>query len=569
MNTLVPWAGRFAAASNSELVIFYLAESSEESVIALDEFGEGQFDEELHNTISSAIEGIVRTKGARKGRLPRHAVSFRRVSKSDPIPDTIARVSIESPDLFVASYEEVSPTGNGKSLLGQLATRLSCDTLLLNNQGKPKTRANKIVVATCDGTHDNSAIELAAETSTTLSDNVTIVSVEESLGESGLEVATRQLRSLLRELDLKESSHLEVKATAAEGWTQGIIGEAADSDLLLVGSNQARNVTSLAEAIPKSTIGVMRRAPRLSLRRKRNRSAWLLPQLNPTDYADLYEHLQVGSRWNSDFIVMLSLAAAIATLGLLQSSPAVVIGSMLLAPLMTPMIGMGLALNQGNSKLAYSSFRSIGRGFLAGLGISVFLAWITPGSDLTPEVLARTDPNILDLLIALFSGAAAAYALARPSLAGTIAGVAIATALVPPLCSAGISLAYGNLVESFGALALLLANVLAIILAAGGTFRAMGLRALTDNAPRRFWVRHVVAGLTVCVMGITIPLADNFMRQVREGKNAPIAFALTNEVREVLAQSRRQYARGEYHLRRSGGCPSRSRSTRHWHHSLD
>ena len=71
------------------------------------------------------------------------------------------------------------------------------------------------------------------------------------------------------------------------------------------------------------------------------------------------------------------------------------------------------------------------------LAISAVVGWITPGADLTPEVLARSEPNILDLLIALFSGIAAAYALARPSLAGTIAGVAIATALVPPLCRTG------------------------------------------------------------------------------------------------------------------------------------
>ena len=101
------------------------------------------------------------------------------------------------------------------------------------------------------------------------------------------------------------------------------------------------------------------------------------------------------------------------------------IGSMLLAPLMTPMIGLGLALNQGNAKLAWSSSRAIERGFLAALGISAVVALLTPGADLTPEVIARTEPNILDLLVALFSGSAAAYALARPSLAGTIADMAV------------------------------------------------------------------------------------------------------------------------------------------------
>jgi uncharacterized hydrophobic protein (TIGR00271 family) len=209
---------------------------------------------------------------------------------------------------------------------------------------------------------------------------------------------------------------------------------------------------------------------------------------------------------------------------------------MLLAPLMTPMIGLGLAMNQGNGKLAYAAFRAIGRGFLAALSISVVLGLVTPGSDLTPEIAARTEPNILDMLVALFSGAAAAYAMARPSLAGTIAGVAIATALVPPLCSCGVALAYRQYPEAVGALALLLANVLAIILAAAATFRMMGLKALTATKQPQAWVRHVSAGLGAGALILTIPLVSIFLQHVREGKNAVYAFALTTETRDALLE---------------------------------
>ena len=536
---VVTWAGRFAAARKSELVVFYKPSTSIEGVISLDAFGEEQLDDEIHTAVTAAIEGIVRTKRARKGRIPRHAVSLRRVSAADPIAETISRVHVESPDLFVgaAFSSPFSPTqSNGKSVAQQVAAKISCDVMTLTGDPKCAPKAKHIIVATSDGVHDRPAVDLAAGAATTVTEGVTVVSVEASVGEGAVQVGERQLRSLLHDLDLKESSCLKLKTVLAEDWAQAVAEEATHCGLLLVGANKEKKIPALLEATPKVTVGVLRRAPRLAFGRNRKHAPWLLPQMNPTDYADLFEKLQAGSRWNSDFIIMLSLAAGIATLGLLQSSPAVVIGSMLLAPLMTPMIGMGLALNQGNAKLARSCSRAIGRGFLAALGISAFLALITPGSDLTPEVLARTEPNILDLLIAVFSGAAAAYALARPSLAGTIAGVAIATALVPPLCSAGISLAYRQLPESIGALSLLIANVLAIILAAAATFRAMGLSALTASAPRRFWVKHVVAGLTVCVLAIAIPLGSTFMRQVREGKNAPIAFALTNEMREILIE---------------------------------
>jgi uncharacterized membrane protein len=99
---------------------------------------------------------------------------------------------------------------------------------------------------------------------------------------------------------------------------------------------------------------------------------------------------------------MLGLASAIATLGLLQDSPAVVLGSILLAPLMTPMIAGGLALAQANAKLAKTSFTSIFSGFLLTLVISYGVGLLTPGAELTQQVISRGSPNLLNLMIAFF-----------------------------------------------------------------------------------------------------------------------------------------------------------------------
>lgn len=529
---VIVWAGKFAASRNAELVIFFVPGRELDAQGSVGAAVDDPFRDETQAAVSAAVESVVRTKRARKGRIPRYAVSIRPVTDVDPVAGTVARLRVESPVLFVGA--EFGPwQANSKSLARQIAARIPYNGLLLTGTPKQTMKTKRIVVATSDGVHDKAAVDLAAQAANVVTDGVTIACVEASVGEEAIQVGERHLRSLLRELGLEESARLEVKAALAEDWVEAIIEEATQCDLLLVGANRDKSIPELLEKTG-TLVGVLRRATRPAFRGNREHAAWLLPQINPADYADLYEQLQTGSRWNIDFIFMLTLAAGIATLGLLQSSPAVVIGSMLLAPLMTPMIGMGLALNQGNAKLAQSCFRAIGRGFWAALIISIVLGWITPGSDLTPEVTARTQPNILDLLIALFSGAAAAYALARPSLVGTVAGVAIATALVPPLCSAGICTAYGQYSESIGALSLLVANVLAIILAAAATFRAMGLRALTGAAPKRFWVRHVVTGLTVAVLVMAIPLGSAFMQQVHEGKNAPFAFALTTEMRNAL-----------------------------------
>ena len=120
-----------------------------------------------------------------------------------------------------------------------------------------------------------------------------------------------------------------------------------------------------------------------------------------TDYVDLIQGLRRGSRLSVDFLTMLGLAAAIASLGLLQDSPAVVIGSMLLAPLMTPMIGSGLSLAQANAKLGWNSLVSIVSGFLLTLAMSCIIAVVTPGEEMTSQVLARGSPAIGDFATVL------------------------------------------------------------------------------------------------------------------------------------------------------------------------
>lgn len=532
--SVISWAGRFAAARNADLVIFYLPDSAHQSPIEAPVAIDEKTEDSTRAAIQKAVDGVVRTKRAQSGRIPRHAVSIRRIPDADPVQEALWRIRVESPDLFVtASFGSPSLSNGDKTISRRIAGKTPCDTIVLFGEKERFGKTGHILVGTSDGPHDKAAIDVAASAAAMGKGRATILSVEARVGEESVQVGERKLRSLLRELSLEESSSIRLKAVQGESLAQDLTDESRECDLLLVGENVSGALPKILKATP-SMVGMIRRASRLGRGRIQDRVARVLPQINVTDYADLYEKLQSGSRWNSDFIVMLSLAAGIASLGLLQSSPAVVIGSMLLAPLMTPMIGMGLALNQGNSKLAYTCFRAISRGFLTALLISAAVGVITPGSELTPEIMARTEPNILDLLIAFFSGIAAAYAMARPSLAGSIAGVAIATALVPPTCSAGIALAYFHWTDAIGAFFLLVANVLAIILAAGATFRSMGLSSLARTATRTVWVRPAVAGLMTCVLIMIVPLISMFMSHLREGRNTPYALAVTGELREAI-----------------------------------
>ena len=171
-----------------------------------------------------------------------------------------------------------------------------------------------------------------------------------------------------------------------------------------------------------------------------------------------------------DFITLIALSTAIAALGLIQNSAAVVIGAMLVAPLMTPMLGAGLGLLQGNILLVREAITSIVLGFSISLGIGISFGFLTPGLVELTELQARCGPNILDLFIALFSGIAAAYALARPGLLGALPGVAIAAALVPPIATTGIALSIGAVVEAALAATLFGTNLVAIILSSAATF---------------------------------------------------------------------------------------------------
>jgi uncharacterized hydrophobic protein (TIGR00271 family) len=232
---------------------------------------------------------------------------------------------------------------------------------------------------------------------------------------------------------------------------------------------------------------------------------------------------------------MLGMASAIASLGLLQNSPAVVIGSMLLAPLMTPMIGFGLALAQANVRLMRQYGKSIGLGFLLTLTVSYLIGIATPsGETLSDEVLARGSPNVLDLLIAVFAATAATFAMARPNIAGAIAGVAIATALVPPVCSVGISLAAGEWLNSFGAAVLFFTNLVAIIVMSSFTFSALGVTASRALPRHRRWARLERSGLVVLLLALAGPLSTALLSQIEEGKNAPLAHPVTRSVARAL-----------------------------------
>lgn len=196
----------------------------------------------------------------------------------------------------------------------------------------------------------------------------------------------------------------------------------------------------------------------------RIQARWFLRKLsNSIDHDAVIEHVRSEGLLSGRYVFMIVMACAIATLGLLLSSPAVIIGAMLISPLMGPIMLMGFSLSILDWPALRRGMVSMGCGTLAAIAISFLITQVSPLSDATPEILARTRPNFFDLLVAVFSGLAGGYAVINRK-GETIVGVAIATALMPPLAVTGFGLAVGSLSIAGGAFFLFMTNLLAIAL---------------------------------------------------------------------------------------------------------
>ena len=182
-----------------------------------------------------------------------------------------------------------------------------------------------------------------------------------------------------------------------------------------------------------------------------------------------------GSEPGVRFYIMVAVSTGIACYGLMANSTAVVIGAMLVAPLMTPIFGMSLALVRGDTRLLGRAVQAEVVGVATSVAMGVLLGWSVGDFQATPEMLARTQPNLFDLLVAVLSGFAGAYAMIDEKISPALPGVAIATAIVPPLANSGLCFSIGEFKGGMGSFFLFFANFLSILLVASATFTASGM----------------------------------------------------------------------------------------------
>ena len=166
---------------------------------------------------------------------------------------------------------------------------------------------------------------------------------------------------------------------------------------------------------------------------------------------ELYEARIASSKPSLGFFILLISSAVIATLGLISNSTAVVIGAMIVAPLMDPILSLAFGLAVSDGRLIRRSAVTVGFGVLAVVGTASLISWGLGVSYVQSQITGRTSPNLIDLGIAIAAAVAGSFSMTRKQLSNSIAGVAIAVALVPPLCVSGIGLTLGSeMVAVFG-----------------------------------------------------------------------------------------------------------------------
>ena len=452
----------------------------------------------------------------------------------------LAAVRENPPDLLVLGWS--GTPGRGQYLLGStldpLIRKAPCDIIVLRISDDPDKLTNalrdarQVLVPMAGGPHAALAVDLALGLSPEV--QVTALNVaQSSRGRAGIHLGRERLAAVLS--PWAENERVQPKVVQAPGVVGGILDEVKSGyDLLLIGASRESYIDRMLFGNVPQTVASDSPVPTIVVKRPERwdenllRRAWqrvwdAMPSLSVAERGEVYRSVRRGARPDADFYVMISLAATIAAMGLMLNSPAVIIGAMLVAPLMSAIVGLGLGVVQGDLRLLRLAVGATIRGMLLAIAVGalaglagVLTGLVIPDEVPNSEILGRINPNLLDLGVALASGAAGAYALCRRDVSASLPGVAIAAALVPPLSAVGIGLALQDGPIAGGALLLFFTNLIAISAAGGLVFLWLGFRPEWRVRTRARVFAGGVASVAVLLLAVTVPLGLLTIESLRE-----------------------------------------------------
>ena len=251
-----------------------------------------------------------------------------------------------------------------------------------------------------------------------------------------------------------------------------------------------------------------------------------LHELNRSERKDIFRDLINDVEISPSYVIQLTFASIIVILGLLIDSTAIVIGAMLIAPIFLPVLGIALGIISNKDQVLRKSLLLLGGSIVGVFVMAYVITKITPIDNITSEIVARANPTILDLFIALASAVVGILAYFDNKIASGSAGVAISISLLPPLATSGIAAAFGDTDIMTRSMVLFLANVGAIVFAGITTLYIMNIRPRHYKKDRQRW-RYGVAVSTLFILAISVPLTYYFVNSVQESN-------VTRDIRNLL-----------------------------------
>ena len=449
------------------------------------------------------------------------------------------------PDVLILGAN--GPLKHGRYLLGRtldpVIQAASCDIIVQRGETAPDLQ--RVLIPAAGGPNAPRALTIA-RTLAPQAKITTLYVAGRKLGQAEVLVGRARLDLMIEGLRPGDRAAVEARVVQAASPVDGILEEAPDHELLILGAGHEGIIDRFLfgdtpqAILEQSTIPVMVFRRRLTgltsfWRRLWGRIFGLLPALTLQEQADVQKAMRRGSQPRPDFFVTLTLAAALAALGLLMNEPAIIIGAMIVAPLITAIIGMGLSIVLGDPRFFWRATATTLRGIVLAVLMGFVVGRIVPGAETTDQIVAFSSPSILHLAVALTAGTAAAYATSRKELSAALAGVAVAASLSPPLVTIGIGLAFGSTGIAGRAGLIFCANWVAIVATSGLVFLWMGFRPQPGDQDRAATRLRGLSTFGALLVLITIPMAI-FTRQsiqnVQFQRN--IDAAIRAEVQEIL-----------------------------------
>ena len=554
---LVQWASMLARGRDEGLVLFWVQqrrgegarESSRTTPIpellqaTCNELDEGPFRLVVEKFAENQV-GVQLDEDSPQ--LPLEVVSIVAQQLPEAITQEVESSRIKS--LLLPRPAEVRCESSDFKFFEYLLGHVSCEVILLTPGTGEVDSSLGVVVPVGQGPHTGTCLRLARELTGVTGADVTAVLVEPELDEVAPQVGAKLLSQIVESTVGRLPDRVTQRVLLADDVVDGLCQQLDTSHgLVLLGAGRMGVVRrfrsqSIGERLiqvrPSATVAVVQSAiPATSqlVRQVESCVRATVPQLTRDRRVSLVERIQTSSQWDFDFIALISLSTLIAAGGLIQNSAAVVIGAMLVAPLMTPLLGTGLSLVQGNVVLMGGTLSTVAKGFLLALLLGWLVGLMVPGAGVSEEMQARGSPKVLDLGVAFISGVAAAYASGRPSLLSALPGVAIAASLVPPIATSGIAAwlacqssdlhaLRAHLSLCLGASMLFLTNIVAIVLGTAVAFWAVGIRGTHQYGPRG--ARTVYAMILFSLLAVGLGAYETW--------SAHLPWGLRQEVSELL-----------------------------------